>query len=103
MPVVTKVFVEWADDAEITRIAKLRGWDGGDCLLDYADEDDAPKSREFSSVTKAKSWAARNRDLDLWRQPDIVVNEYQHGREWDYKTVRHLRYVGDGYGWEEIE
>ncbi len=105
---VIEVSVYWIDAALMQRLAIARGYldDSSASWLDYVETDECEKSRGgFSSVTKAKAWAARNRGLDLWSQPEIACHEWPNARRLSYErtTTRRLRYVGDGYGWEELE
>lgn len=98
--------VRWVNAEKMTALARSRGMtDDGDGLLDYASEDECSESREFPSVAKAKDWARRNKALDLWHQPEIAVDAWPNSRRlsWERETVRRLRYVGGGLGWEEID
>jgi hypothetical protein len=101
------VVVEWVDTGQMYDLAKARGWteEGADSLLDLVQEDECERTREFPSVTKAKAWARRNRTMDLWNEPDIRVYEWPNAarRSWEREQTRHLRYIGDGCGWEEID
>lgn len=102
----TAVVVEWCDDAQMMAKAKARGWteDAPESVLDLVDEDECSEAREFPSVTKAKAWASRNKARDFWRQPDIRVYQWPTARRlsWEREIVRHLRYVGDGLGWDDL-
>ena len=100
------VVVEWTDTARVYALAKARGWteDGPASLLDLVDEGECGETREFPSITKAKAWARRSRDRDLWNEPDIRVYAWpnEHRRSWEREQISHLRYVGDGLGWVEL-
>ena len=98
--------VQWVDDAKMMALARARGWteDSADSIHDLVDEDEADKAREFPTITKAKDWAGRNKGLDFWGQPVIRVYQWPHSRrrDWERETVKRLRYVGDGCGWEDL-
>lgn len=100
------VVVNWCDDAGMMALAKARGWteDSSASILDLVDEDECDKTREFLTISKAKDWARRNRELDFWKQPSIRVYGWPDSRRrsWERETVKHLRYVGDGCGWDDI-
>ena len=104
------IVVQWCDDATMMRLARARGYskDGDASLLDLVEEWEAEQTRQFASMVRAKAWAVRNRNLDLWGQPSIVVYEWPDERRQDWKreTVEHLRYVGDASGtgsaWEDL-
>ena len=100
------VCVTWCDDAKMMATAKARGWteDSVESIHDLVDEDECDESREFPSIAKAKDWARRNKALDFWQSPVIRVYAWPNARRfsWERETVKRLRYVGDGCGWEDI-
>jgi hypothetical protein len=102
-----EVVVTWCHDKTMMELAAARGWteDSELSINDLVEESEADQHREFPTVTKAKNWARRNKGLDFWRQPSIRVYEYPDARrlDWQRERVQHLRYIGDGYGWEAIE
>ena len=101
------VIVQWCDDALMMAAVKAAGWheDSADSILDLVDEGSSYKERAFPSMKKAKDGARRNKALDFWGQPSIKVYQYPCAkrRQWQAKCVAHLRYVGDGFGWEELQ
>lgn len=100
------VCVEWCDDATMTAAAKAAGWteDSADSILDFVDETSAVKARQFQTIAKAKDWARRNKALDFWGQPSVKVYEWLNDkrRSWERERISHMRYVGDGFGWEDV-
>jgi len=102
------IVVSWCDEAQMMEKAKARGWtdDGldGPSIHDLVDEGDCERDREFTTLSKAKDWARRNKTLDFWGQPSIRVYEWPDQRRlsWQRETVKRLRYVGDGCGWEDL-
>lgn len=106
MPAVQDIVVSWCSEASMIQAATARGWTEGESLLDYVEPfDHEERKAEFSSVTKAKAWAVRNRMLDCWREPSIHVYAYpnERRRHWEQETVRSLRYSGGGDGWVDID
>lgn len=103
--VVRDVFVGWSDVAKAHELAQAAGWQDGESLLDCIDEADCRKSRRFQTIKAARSWAVRNRSLDLWQSPEIVVYEYPNARQlsWQGERVKHERYQGSGDGWEVLQ
>jgi hypothetical protein len=101
-----QVTVQWCDDAEMVKMAKDRGWteDSPFSILDLVEEGEASKSKTFETMAKAKEWARRNKMNDFWRQPSVVVYEYPNNlmRSWQREIAKHLRYVGDGCGWDDL-
>ncbi len=102
----TAVVVNWCDDAKMMALAKARGWteDSANSILDLVDEDEADEAREFTTIAKAKGWARRNKERDFWRQPSVRVYAWPDRRRlsWQRETVKHVRYVGDGCGWDDL-
>ena len=101
----TAVIVNWCNDVKMVELAKARGWaEDTDGILDFVEENEAKETREFPTLTKAKDWARRNKTRDFWHQPAIFVYEWPDRRRlsWQREVVTHIRLVGDGYGWDEI-
>lgn len=102
---LSAIVVQWIDNTLLLQAAKDKGWteEGNVDLTDVVDVDLFIKVREFPNLTRAKSWARRNRARDLWSQPCIVFFRWPDSRRlsWQRETTRRLRYVGDGLGWEE--
>jgi len=100
------VIVQYCDNATMMALASARGWTeySSDSIIDLVDEDEADVEREFPTLTKAKDWSRRNKALDFWNQPSIRVYEWPDRRRfsWQRETVKHLRYVGDGCGWDDL-
>lgn len=100
------IVVHWCNDAKMMALAKERGWteDSADSILDLVEEDEAETERGFPTITKAKEWARRNKTRDFWCQPSVRVYAWPDGRRmsWQRETVKHVRYVGDGCGWDHV-
>jgi hypothetical protein len=71
----TEFWVEWVDEAEMSRdypdAARKGGFSDGDIaraegFLDCCPPENYTRGRRFPSVALAKGWAKRNRLLDLW-------------------------------------
>lgn len=102
----TAYVVEWCDNIVILALAVSRGYvpDSNDPILDVVEENEATREREFPTYAKAKAWARRNRKLDLWETPSVKVYEWPDSRRfsWQCERLSHIRYIGDGNGWETI-
>ena len=99
------VVVSWCNSQKMIALAKGRGWvEDADGLLDYVKEHEAEETRECPTLAKAKDWARRNKASDFWGQPSIRVYTWpdRRRRSWQRETVRHIRLVGSGLGWEDI-
>lgn len=98
--------VKWTDTGSVMKAAESKGWseNSADSLADVVDFDSHTKEKEFASLAKAKNWARRNRSMDIWNEPDIAIYQWPNDRRlsWERETVRILRYIGNGLGWEEI-
>lgn len=100
------VEVGWIDDADMQALARERGYVGENSLADFVDYGEVMRFKSgFSSVTKAKAWAVRNRTKDIFCNPEIRVYEYpdEHKHSYEAELVRYLRYIGSGDGWEELD
>lgn len=104
---VRSIVVNWIDEATVIAAAKKNGWAEGESLADYVNDiNDYDKVKAgFSSVTKAKAWAVRNKALDIFSSPEVIIYEWPNARKfhWERERVKFLRYVGGGEGWEELE
>lgn len=102
----TAIVVDYCDGAKMVALAKARGWvEDTDGILDFVEEYEASVEREFPTLTKAKDWARRNKARDFWLQPAVRIYQWPDCKRllWQRECVKHLRLIGDGYGWEEIE
>ena len=103
---VRSIVVWWIDEATVIAKAKESGWQEGESLADYVNDlNDYDKTKVgFSSVTKAKAWAVRNKRLDVYNSPEVLVYEWPNYRKfpWERECIRHLRYCHPGRGWEEM-
>lgn len=104
---VRDVVVCWIDEASVIAAATKNGWTEGESLADFVNDiNDYDKVKAgFSSVTKAKAWAVRNKHLDIFSSPEVIVWEWPNYRKfhWERECIRFIRYSGDGMGWEELE
>lgn len=103
---VRLIVVEWCDSDRMLELARSRGWDENSeaSILDLVEESEAEHGRQFATIASAKSWARRNKVKDFWQQPSVRVYEYPDVRclSWQRETVKHIRYVGDGCGWDDL-
>lgn len=100
-----RVLLTWRDGATARAGAIANGWDqdGGDSMLDFLHPDEygeCLRCRQCRNLRLAKQWGARHRGLDFWSQPEIRVEVSADLVDWEISA--HLRYVGGGYGWEQI-
>lgn len=102
-----EIVVSWIDEAAAIVAAKKNGWAEGESLADFINDlNDYDKAKSgFASVTKAKAWARRNKRLDVFSGPEVIVYEWPNERKlsWERERVQLMRYVGDGQGWESVE
>lgn len=98
------IIVNWIDEATVIAAATKNGWTLGESLADFVNDlNDYDKVKAgFSSVTKAKDWARRNKCLDVFGNPEVIVYEWPNERKrpWERERVQFMRYLGDGQGWE---
>jgi hypothetical protein len=103
---VRSIVVNWIDEAAVIAAATKNGWTAGESLADFVNDiNDYDKVKDgFSSVAKAKDWARRNRHLDVFGNPEVIVYEWPDERKlsWERERVQSMRYIGDGQGWEDV-
>jgi len=85
--------VDFCDEAEAIRLARLEGWKEGDSLFDYIDPiaNDAHRVVAFKTFDAAKAYATSVVSRDIFRSPEIdeiQLQEHTFGsntrlREWE--------------------